>query len=1585
MDAIVRHYPLVNKPETEHPGRTSPTAAKNARNRTMKRHKSLRKWFVLVLGILLVTTAHAERPDDILVVDPYAPHKNYPKLITPQWVGEPGVEAVVVLAIDDMHDPNKYEAFLRPILDRLKAIDGRAAMSIMTNQVKPDDPRLQQWLKEGVSLEVHTITHPCPLLQKGDFAAAAKSYHDCVDLMSKIPGNKPVAFRMPCCDSLNTPSPRFYAEIFNKTSPEGHFLTIDSSVFMLFTPDDASLPRDLVFDADGRERFRKYIPFPSFVNTIENYPYPYMIGNLCWEFPCVVPSDWEAQHIQKPNNPKTVEDLKAALDLVVLKQGVFDLVFHPHGWIKNTQIVDLIDHAVKKHGKKVKFLNFREAQERLDKNLLAGKPLRDRKLATMAPSGSVQVDLDEDGNLDLVVSNDEHYAISLYDPRTKDRTRKVMEGKAGEPGALPKIVKNGTNNGFFVHSRHLWWQNEDTAALPDHVDRRSFDDLIMTLPRGAKSPEAALRSIHISPGFKVELVASEPLVRDPIAFDWGADSKLWVVEMGDYPLGTDGKGKPGGVVRSLEDINGDGVYDRQTTFLDGLPFPSGIMPWRNGVLVACAPDIFYAEDRNGDGKADHREVLFTGFGEGNQQHRLNGFELGLDGWVYGANGDSGGTVRSLKTGKTVSIQGRDFRFKPDTGEFEAESGQTQYGRHRDDWGNWFGNSNPIWGWHFVLAESDVKRNPYYAPPDPRQQLEPDTRLHPSSRTVARFNDPEAANHVTSANSPTPYRDDLFGPHFASSLFVSEPVHNLVHRMVLVPDGTSYRGIRAPGEGDREFLAATDHWFRPTQLKTGPDGALWVADMYRAVIEHPEWIPADIQKTIDLRAGSQEGRIYRVCPVQLRPRPIPRLDKLDTAGLVAALNSPNGWQRDTAQRLLLHRNDRSAIEPLRALTRTTKKPKTRVQAVWTLSLLGGLDEATAVECLADAHPQVHRNVIKACEPLLKDSAEVARAVLASADDVDPHVRLQVALTLGNWADPKAGEALAKIIRADPNDPWIRAAALSSAVPHVGTMLLGLFQPGRQSPPQAVVEPLVALAESTQNQAAISSVVRAIARPAGQGDAYAPWQFAALRGLLEASARSKHEIDPIREQGLLGLLEAARKLARDEAAGDDARAQAAGLLGFTAVTRADDRDILVDLLKPRLPIGLQQAALAALGRSVDPKVPALLFRGWKTYSPQIRSAILDTVLSRKPWTSSLLSALEGSSLPPAEVDPAHRSTLLAHRDETLRRRAEAVFAHQAQARQKVIDAYRPAFQIKGDPSSGSAVFRRVCASCHRLGDVGIDVGPNLGALNEKNPETLLIAILDPNRVFESRYANFSVALADGRVLSGLIASETASALTLRRQEGKEDIVLRRDIEEISALGQSVMPEGLEKDLTHRDMADLIAFLEGVGPPPKQFPGNHPRRVKPEADGRIVLGAPDAEVYGDRLAFEPRYGNLGYWMAGNDRAAWTFEVTEPGKYAVWLDWACANETAGNMLEINLGGQQIHYQVRGTGTWDDYSMKKVGDLDLAAGTNRLEVRPASAPRNALLDLRRIELRPRQPVRKTTAVAPGAGDVCSCYAVVSQ
>ncbi|TXT22156.1 MAG: membrane-bound dehydrogenase, partial [Planctomycetota bacterium] len=225
----------------------------------------------------------------------------------------------------------------------------------------------------------------------------------CIDLLNEVPNNKPVCFRTPCCDSLNTLSPRFFTEIFAKTTAKGNFLQADSSVMQVFTSADPALPRELVLDADGKEKFKKYLPTDRFfANSIENYPYPFVVDRLCWEFPCVAPSDWAAQHFHKPNNPQTIEDWKAALDCTVVKQGVFCLVFHPHNWIKPEQINELIDHAVTKHGKKVKFLTFREAVERLNKNVLGGQSLRSDK---GRDNGVRMLDVDNDGLLDATIGN----------------------------------------------------------------------------------------------------------------------------------------------------------------------------------------------------------------------------------------------------------------------------------------------------------------------------------------------------------------------------------------------------------------------------------------------------------------------------------------------------------------------------------------------------------------------------------------------------------------------------------------------------------------------------------------------------------------------------------------------------------------------------------------------------------------------------------------------------------------------------------------------------------------------------------------------------------------------------------------------------------------------------------------------------------------------------------------------------------------------------------------------------------------------------------------------------------------------------
>jgi len=412
-------------------------------------------------------------------------------------------------------------------------------------------------------------------------------------------------------------------------------------------------------------------------------------------------------------------------------------------------------------------------------------------------SGLRWVDLNGDGFADLIQSHPEGYAIHLWNRHVRAElgwtpgwSQFVRSGgRTGADDEPPSLV--GTT--VRVVDGVLIIETPATGAQPARTQQISARELIAVRMPPPKSPEEALASMRLAEGFQIELVASEPLVIDPVHLNWDMQGRLWVVEMRDYPLGIDGKGKPGGRVNILHDDNGDGRMDRVVPFLTDLAFPSSVLPFGKGALIAAAPELFYAEDTDGDGRADVRRVLFTGFTEGNQQHRFNGFEWGLDGWLYLANGDSGGTVKSLQTGNSLSIGGRDLRLNPDTGEMETVSAQTQFGRRRDDWGNWFGNNNPTWLWQVTMPEHYLRRNPKVAVKRVSRMLaerEDSTRTFPASAPLTRPNQPWSLNHVTSGCSPTPYRDDWFGPAYAHSVFISEPVHNVIHQEVLSTRGSA---------------------------------------------------------------------------------------------------------------------------------------------------------------------------------------------------------------------------------------------------------------------------------------------------------------------------------------------------------------------------------------------------------------------------------------------------------------------------------------------------------------------------------------------------------------------------------------------------------------------------------------------------------------------------------------------------------------------------------------------------------------------------------------------------------------------------
>jgi len=432
----------------------------------------------------------------------------------------------------------------------------------------------------------------------------------------------------------------------------------------------------------------------------------------------------------------------------------------------------------------------------------------------------------------------------------------------------------------------------------------------------------------------------------------------------------------------------------------------------------------------------------------------------------------------------------------------------------------------------------------------------------------------------------------------------------------------------------------------------------------------------------------------------------------------------------------------------------------------------------------------------------------------------------------------------------------------------------------------------------------------------------------------------------------MLDTARRDVRDEALSEKRRVACINLLGRDRVRRAADRELLLELLSPDKSPVLQAAAAAALGRFADAEAGTALTANWRSYTPALKSQVIDILLSREPWQLHLLE-----NIPPTEVDATRRQRLLTSPLAHVKNLAAERFAGAPSPdRKQVLEDYSDVAALRGDRDRGKAVFAKTCAVCHRLGDAGFAVGPDLAALANKTPQYLLQEILDPNRNVDSRYISYVAVTKAGRALSGLLASETPGSITLKGQEGKQEVILRSDLEELQSSTMSLMPVGLEKDLSKQNLADLIAYLAAVGPRPKAFAGNSPTTISPKSD-EVTLLATTAEIYGDQIAFEALFRNIGYWHAAGDHVVWTVELEKPARFDVWLDWACDDAVAGNKFIIAGGREMLRGRVAGTGGWDRYRQQKIGEMKLPAGLVRVSLRPDGDVAGALMDVRSVHL----------------------------
>jgi putative membrane-bound dehydrogenase-like protein len=991
---------------------------------------------------------------------------------------------------------------------------------------------------------------------------------------------------------------------------------------------------------------------------------------------------------------------------------------------------------------------------------------------------------------------------------------------------------------------------ESAAAASAGGGAAAIGDLSAELPRIApKEPDEALQTFQLLPDFRIELVAAEPLIADPVAAAFDERGRMYVVCMRGYSEQYDERLSE---VRLLEDTDRDGRMDRSTVFVYGLRWPTSVVCYDRGVFIADAPDILFCRDNDGDGRADERRVVFTGFGISNVQGLLNSLTWGLDNRIHGATSSAGGRVtRPGSELPPLELRGRDFSFDPRTLEIRAESGGGQHGLTFDELGRKYVCSNSRHAEMIVYQDRYVARNPYLAPPPPNQLIAVDggqaevfrtspvepwrivrTRLRVSGAVPGPIEGGgRAAGYFTGATGIQVFRGTGWPKEYQSMLFVGDVGSNIVHRKRLVfgspadsaPAGTSRLGAVPQAvrvDQGREFLSSTDIWFRPVQVLNGPDGHLWVLDMYREVIEHPKSLPEPIKKHLDLTSGSDRGRIYRIVYVP-RPNDPLRFDlhECSTEELAQMAGSPISWYSDTAARLLYERRDPAAVPILRQGLHQWPSAR-RARALYLLQSHGALEVDDLLQALRmrELAPMIH--AMRLAEPLLAQHPELQAAVCDITRSPQPHEGwLQAAFTLGQMPhSPQRQEALARLVRGEPGDPWLRLAVLSSLVCGGGELFVELANDEgfRRTPQgQAFLGELLRMLGAQGADAELAHVVDWLRRHARlQRLRIAPLLLALDQG---AARRGTNLRDVLRahaggSQLLNELLPDARQTVNDPQADLALRASAARMLGLGSL--AEEGAILATLLDARQPQEVQRAALEALAGMTEPQVVDVLLSAWPTLSPSMRSLAGEVLFGRRERLTALLDAVERGRIKSTELDPARIAMLLKHRDPAVRSRAESVFASQAiRRRDEVVQAYQTVLELPGDVERGRQVFRKVCAACHRLEDHGQELGANLAAMRNRGAEAILLNVLDPNREVNPQYVNYVAETEDGRIVTGIIVGETSTSITLARGEGQRDTLLRRQIARLESTGLSIMPEGLEKQVDPQAMADLIAYLLSV----------------------------------------------------------------------------------------------------------------------------------------------------------------------------
>lgn len=943
---------------------------------------------------------------------------------------------------------------------------------------------------------------------------------------------------------------------------------------------------------------------------------------------------------------------------------------------------------------------------------------------------------------------------------------------------------------------------------------------------------------QIVPGFTLELVAKEPLIESPVDLEFNETGDPIVLTMPGYAS----LDKPSSIL-ILKDNNKDGVYDDKIIYADKLKLASSILPYKDGLLVTDAPYLLFLKDIDHDNKMDVTDTLICGLVTNALSHNFNGLTYGLDNWIYVANGGNGGKL--YWWGDTLSVmdlRGQDFRFNIEKRLMERIGHSSGgFGLGINTWGHLFETHNLNHILHLVFPQRYMDSIKLSMDHSLSIISDHDTnglsRIYPVGEQQTRVNHPEQSGYFSGSCGITYYEGGDYGPEYEQTVWVADVVLNLIHVDKIRPKGASFVASRLFEK--KEFLASTDRSFRPVNMTISPDGSMCVVDMYRTVIEEPEWIPDEIEKDLDLNAGKGQGRLYKIRRSGSNSAAFNTDQFKSIPGMISSLQNKNIWVRKTAHRLLMAQTlSEENIEALRQLLKSNLV-WTRVHALWLLAVKEKLAINELNMALSDQEAGIRENALQIAERYLNTSTPILNKCLALLQDDNQHIRMQAALTLSTL--PKEAFNLHKIEIQDAliksisisSDAW-NLAAITLATKHepaeLFKRLVENFVPSNE---MLLSNLALVCGNSTANAHLVLQVLdhsklrpdikHQIIQRLNDGlntnisiEILLPdikklektEDIEMIKSL--AAIRSQLNLPPSKQ--FLNYSNAALQKVLNHSFADSIRFEQLTLLEL--MPYEEKSEVLFQCVNNSEPMKIQSEALGQLSTYDNPAIGKQLVKKWTSLGPQTRRLAGDILLFKKVHHDALLSGLEAKTINIGEMnfDLERRRMLLRSKNDDIKRRARALFSDaEVLNRKEAMDKMKPALTLAGSVVNGAKIFETICSHCHVYSSVGQRVGPVLTEINRKSKGSLLHDILDPNAAVNTEYINHKVETKEGEIHMGIVDSETDKYIIIKKMGGSKITLDKADIKSLTSMGTSLMPEGLERAMSVQEMADLLTFLQ------------------------------------------------------------------------------------------------------------------------------------------------------------------------------